>query len=63
MACSCYEFSSSLKHTSDKLSMQDVESMFKKWEEDLFDTENDTKSGFYSGDILHLFARNKNLHP
>ena len=42
MACSCYEFSSAPKRTSDKLNMQNVKSMFKK-QEDLFERENGVK--------------------
>ena len=59
MACSCYEFSSSPKHTSEKLSMQDVEVMFKKREEDLFGRENGVKSGFYSKDLHNLTMSKK----
>ena len=61
MVCSCYEFSSDVKHTSDKLNMQYVEGISKKREEDLFERENGYKSGFYSSD-LHLISQNKNLH-
>ena len=42
MACSCYEFSSAPKRTSDKLNMENVKSMFKK-QEDLFERENGVK--------------------
>ena len=54
MACSCYKFFSSPKHTFDKISIQDVEVMFKKQEEDLFERENGVKSGFYPKDLHNL---------
>ena len=59
MTCSCFEFSSDVKHTSNKLSIQNVESIFKKQEENLFERENGDKSGFYSSDLRCL--SNKNL--
>lgn len=59
VTCSCFEFSSDVKHTSNKLSIQNVESIFKKQEENLFERENGDKSGFYSSDLRCL--SNKNL--
>lgn len=43
MACICFEFSSALKRTSNKLNMQNVETMFKRQQEDLFERENGVK--------------------
>ena len=62
MTFSCFEFSSAPKQPSNELSMQSVEGIFKKQEEDLLNMENGVKYGLGSYSALqNLVKGNINL--
>ena len=62
MACSCFEFSSAPKQPSNELSMQSVEGIFKKQEEDLLNMGNGVKYGLGSCSALqNLVKGDRNL--